>query len=77
MKIIVELNRIDILPEEHNFNWVKLYFSTPDQDGNNDFSATIEIRVPKTIQDIREIKKYSLQQAKDFLAHCTNADFVD
>ena len=73
MKIIAEFDRVRILSKECDFNWAKLSFMPFDQDG--DIVVNIEIKVPKTIQDIREIKKYALEHSKGFLSLCGDAHY--
>ena len=70
MKAIADFRSIKVLDDKYDFNWAHFYFSIPSEDGGSDFMADIEIRVPKKLTTIEEIKAYALDHSKFLLKQC-------
>jgi len=51
--------KIDVLDNDFDFNWAKVSFSEQAPDGGNS-GGHIEIKVPKSINDIEGVMAYAL-----------------
>lgn len=64
MKFEIHSFVIDVLPDTENFNWAKISFSQP-LDWGEDVKMEVEVRIPKTITDLAEIRSYALERIRN------------
>ena len=55
--------KIEVMDDKYDFNWAHLTISEPSAEGA-DFSLKIDFKVPKTINDLDEIKTYVLDRTR-------------
>lgn len=67
MEINIQFTGIDIT-EKVDFNWARFSLSIPAPDRGSILLADIQIRVPKKLNDLKEINQYAFDQIKDLLA---------
>lgn len=60
-----------VLSGYEDFNWARLSFAW------HECQADVEVRVPKQLQSIEEIKARALSRAKEFFQLCAAADYSE
>lgn len=76
MSVTVRFTRVDVPPPEYDCYWGHLTVFWPDEEGNEGL-AFVEVRLPKTLHSLDEIKMHALNRMKEFFQEVLAAEYSD